>query len=182
MLKRVCARGVVRGVVRGLATGLLLATSLNVFAERVIIPPPYEDMRGKRLSSVEILAVNAYHESRGESDLANLMVMSVVLNRVADRRWPSSISGVVFQKAAFSWIGDKLSDSITDLGEYRRLYKLTEYFLVNKDIFLEISQGANHYHSIKITPYWKGSERMEYVMTVDGHKLYNWKDKARYRR
>ena len=156
--------------------------SMNTFAERVIIPPPYEDMQGKRLSSVECLVVNAYHESRSESDIANIMIMSTVLNRVNDRRWASSICGVVFQKKAYSWTGDKLSDKINNLVQYKRLYRLAEHFLINKDTFLKLSQGINHYHSVKVNPYWVGSERMKYVTKVDNHLFYTWRDKPSYRK
>ena len=168
MLKSVCVASV------------LLATSLNVFAERIITQPPYKDMQGKRLSSVECLAINSYMEGRGESDMANIMIMSTVLNRVNDRRWPSSICGVVFQKAAYSWTGDGLSDEIKNLAQYKRLYRLSEVFLINKDTFLSLSKGANHYHSSKVHPYWVGSWRMEYVSSLDGHLFYNWKDKPQY--
>ena len=170
MLKRVCVIGV------------LLVSSVSAFAERVITPPPYNNMEGKRLSSIECLSVNAFHESRSQSDLANLMIMATVLNRVNDRRWARSICGVVFQKASFSWVNDSLSDEINDLAQYRRLYRLAEHFLINRDLFLKMSGGSNHYHLNTITPYWVGSERMKWVMTVDDHLFYEWVDKARYRK
>jgi len=168
MLKSLCVASV------------LLATSLNVFAERVISPPPYKDMQGKRLSSVECLTINSYMEGRGESDMANIMIMSTVLNRVNDRRWPSSICSVVFQRNQYSWTGDKLSDKVHDSVQYIRLYRLAEHFLINKDTFLKLSGSVNHYHSTKVHPYWVGSERMEYVGSLDGHRFYYWKDKPQY--
>ncbi len=49
------------------------------------------------------LADNLYHEARGESLAGIKAVASVVLNRVASKRWPNSICKVVYQRKQFSW-------------------------------------------------------------------------------
>lgn len=61
--------------------------SLNLHASYYEVPQ-YKDLAKARLSSIECLAVNAYHESRSESDLANIAIFSVVMNRVSDKRYP----------------------------------------------------------------------------------------------
>ena len=48
-------------------------------------------------------AQNIYFESRGEPDIGQVAVALVVLNRVNDRRWPSTICDVVWQDKQFSW-------------------------------------------------------------------------------
>ncbi len=145
-----------------------------------ISPPPYSDMQGKPLSSVECLAVNLYHESRGQSDTANIMVISTVLNRVEDRRYPDDICEVVFQNKQYAWTSDGKSDEIKDLYQYRRLYRLSEQALMHKDFVQNLSQSVTHYHSTTVNPYWVDSTRMEYVSTVDDHKFYRWVDKPQY--
>ena len=45
--------------------------------------------------SVECLAMNMYHEARGQGTAGLLAVSSVVMNRVADERFPNNICGVI---------------------------------------------------------------------------------------
>jgi spore germination cell wall hydrolase CwlJ-like protein len=154
------------------ASSLLLLS--GVASARDITPPPYADMQGKRLSSVECLAANSYHEGRSESDIANIMIMATVINRVNDKRFPDDICDVVFQNKAFSWTSDGKSDKIKNLTQYRRLYKLAETFLINRRSFLKLSQKVNHYHTTKVKPYWSTDENMKYVTTIDNHRFYSW--------
>jgi spore germination cell wall hydrolase CwlJ-like protein len=157
----------------GLLIGMLF--SGNSRANVSISPPPYSDMEGKRLSTLNCLIVNNYWESRGESDIANMMVMSVVYNRVLDKRFPDTICGVVFQSKQFSWLSDGKSDKVKDVKQYKRLYKLAEEFLLNRELFVKLSEGITHYHTTAISPYWSRSDKMQYVMTVDNHKFYKWR-------
>ena len=84
---------------------LLLLVTATSKAE--VDPPPYSDMVGKELSTVECLAVNLYHESRGESDIANMVINSVVQKRVdMGGRYGENVCEVVFNNAAFSWTQD----------------------------------------------------------------------------
>ncbi|MCP4990233.1 MAG: cell wall hydrolase, partial [Colwellia sp.] len=126
------------------ASALLLTSS--VVCSDTVVPPPYSDMEGKPLSTVECMAVNLYHEARSQSDLANINVIAVMLNRVEDSRFPDSVCEVVFQKAQFSWTNDQLSDKITDTYQYRRLYRLAEQALINKEFVQSVSGGVTHYH------------------------------------
>jgi spore germination cell wall hydrolase CwlJ-like protein len=52
---------------------------------------------------VECLALNIYHEARSESLAGQYAVADVTLNRVKDRRYPSSICGVVKQAVLSQW-------------------------------------------------------------------------------
>lgn len=49
------------------------------------------------------LALNIYHESRGESEAGQKAVAHVVLNRRNSGRFPTSICAVTFQRSQFSW-------------------------------------------------------------------------------
>lgn len=151
--------------------GLLTIFSVNADYYKV---PKANDLSKERLSSVECIAVNLYHESRSESDLANIAVIASVLNRVKDKRYPNDVCKVVFQKHQYSWTSDGLSDSIHNDKQYKRLYKLTEKFIINKKVLLELSKGIDHYHTVNIKPYWSASDKLKYVTTVDNHKFYKW--------
>jgi hypothetical protein len=49
------------------------------------------------------LAMSIYYEARGEPKTGQYAVADVVLNRVEDQRFPSTICGVVKQKDQFHW-------------------------------------------------------------------------------
>ena len=151
----------------------LLGTSVASHAE-VYRVPNFNDLSKVRLSSIECLAVNAYHESRSQSDIANMFVIGSVLNRVKDKRYPNDICEVVFQKSQYSWTSDGLSDKILNSKQYKRLYKLVEKFILNREVMISLSQGVDHYHTTSIKPYWIDSAKMEYVTTVDDHMFYKW--------
>lgn len=150
---------------------ILLFTSFETKAEPLEIPM-YKNAEFARLSSLECAALNLYHESRSESDMANVMVMAVVLNRVNDSRYPDTICEVVFQPKQYSWTHDKLSDKVYNKEQYLRLYKLVEKVMLNKEFVLEMSEGVTHYHTTKIHPFWADS--LKYVTTLDKHKFYKW--------
>lgn len=89
-----------------LALILLCLPWASVEAHRSLSPSPSVN------SSSEICMARAiYHEARGESRLGQVAVGYTVMNRVASRHYPSTVCGVVYQKATvrgqtycqFSW-------------------------------------------------------------------------------
>ena len=56
---------------------------------------------------VYLLAQCIYSESRGEPYKGQVAVGAVVLNRVKSSAFPNSISGVIYQKGAFSAVDDR---------------------------------------------------------------------------
>ena len=161
-----------------MSKGLLFIFTLLLVGtvEARIKIPHGSDLTKVRLSSVECLAVNAYHEARGESDLANVIIMSVVTNRIKDKRFKvSTICESVFKEAAFSWTQDGLSDEITDGQQYKRLYKLADLYLINRKVYGKLLPSVDHYHSVKSTPSWANSEKLLYLETIGNHKFYHWK-------
>lgn len=61
---------------------------------------------GYSASDVELLAKVISAEARGESYEGQVAVGAVILNRVAHPSFPDSLSGVVYQKGAFSCVND----------------------------------------------------------------------------
>jgi len=49
------------------------------------------------------IALAVYYESRGESELGQLAVASVIVNRVADPRWPDHACAVIAQPGQFEF-------------------------------------------------------------------------------
>lgn len=55
---------------------------------------------------VYLLAKAVHGEARGEPYLGKVAVAAVVLNRVADPRFPNTIAGVIYQPGAFTAVSD----------------------------------------------------------------------------
>ena len=63
-------------------------------------------MNGFSSSEVYLLAKTIYAEGRGEPYTGQVAIGAVVLNRVRDKAFPNTISGVVYQKSAFTAVSD----------------------------------------------------------------------------
>lgn len=61
---------------------------------------------GSSTSDLNLLARLVYAEARGESYTGQVAVAAVVLNRVKSSSFPNSVSGVIYQKGAFSVVND----------------------------------------------------------------------------
>ena len=65
-----------------------------------------EGVGGFSSSEVYLLAKTIYAEGRGEPYTGQVAIGAVVLNRVRDKGFPNTISGVVYQKHAFTAVSD----------------------------------------------------------------------------
>ena len=63
-------------------------------------------MNGFSSSEVYLLARTIYAEGRGEPYTGQVAIAAVVLNRVRSPQFPNTISGVVYQKHAFTAVSD----------------------------------------------------------------------------
>ena len=110
---------------------------------------------------VRCLALNIYHEARGESDDGKIAVGHVVMNRASDARFPRKVCDVVAQggvrrnRCQFSWRCDGRSDKPRDRRSWQR----------SRDLALQIyfgqsadpTEGALWYHAEYVRPIWKHS-------------------------
>lgn len=119
--------------------------------------------------AAKCLAVNTYHEARGENVFGKLMVADVVLNRVENKRYPNSICDVVKQKYQFSWFNDKSSIIEPKDPEYRAIKNLCINMILNKH-HRGVSQGSLFYHTTAISPKW--SKAMSVNLVVGNHIFY----------
>ena len=121
------------------------------------------------------LAQNIFFEARNEDIMGQIMVAEVTLNRVADKRYPNDICGVVWQKKQFSWTHDGKSDnpdtmSYLDRQKWKEIKTLTME-IMNEEINLPRS-GATHYHATYVAPSWANS--LTKVGKVGKHIFYTW--------
>jgi spore cortex-lytic enzyme len=57
-------------------------------------------------NDIRLLSNAVYGESRGEPYIGQVAVAAVILNRLEDKRFPHTVSGVIFQPGAFTAVAD----------------------------------------------------------------------------
>ena len=129
-------------------------------------------------SEITCLALNVYHEARNESLAGKVAVILVTMNRVADKRFPATICGVVKQgkhwfsakknkwnptknRCQFSWYCDGKSDKPTNKKAWIYSIALTRYFLARSMMIIDFTEGATHYHADYVDPSW--ASKKDYI-------------------
>jgi N-acetylmuramoyl-L-alanine amidase len=90
------------------------------------------------------------------------MVMAVVLNRVADERFPDNVHDVIFAKGQFSPISD---------GRYYQVTPDVECHLALAEIECGKYDNIDALYFENATGSWQ-SEKCEYLYTVGHHRFY----------
>ncbi len=142
---------------------------------------------------VECLALNMYYEARDQGTAGKLAVSAVVLNRVNDNRFPNSICEVVTQgptrkswkdpntsypirnKCQFSWYCDGLSDKPKNEKVYKSALDFSRLILHNDVKFIDITDGATHYHADYVEPDWAKTKTR--TTEIGDHIFYRWEKK-----
>ena len=97
------------------------------------------------------LALNVYHEARGEPFAAQVDVAHVTLNRVESRRFPNSIEEVVKQYQQFSWYWDGKPDTPYNKKAWKEAVNAAVLALNSADT----TDGALHYYNpFTSNPWW----------------------------
>lgn len=104
---------------------------------------------------VEVLALNMYHEARGEGSDAMQMVGEVTLNRVYHESYPNDVCEVVYQRRQFSWTHMKRDHTPYEEESWEEALLIAEG-LVNGEIDY-FDNGATHFINPKLVskmPRW----------------------------
>lgn len=131
---------------------------------------------------LECLALNMYHEARGEGDGGEYVPAIIALNRVLDVKFPSTICEVVYQSrihkgvdvAQFSWTNDKLSNVPKNKKIYSELIdKANElmFAYLYDEYELDTLDNALYYHESSIKPRWDYTKLIK-VAQIDNHIIY----------
>ena len=132
----------------------------------------------------DCLVLNSYFEARNQSSNGQMGVTHVVLNRMADKRYPNTACGVTTQakyhlngsirrnKCQFSWFCDGLSDRPRNFDAYLHSVIVTTQALDLYDYGFDLTDGSTHYHAKSVQPYW--SKTIDYITSIDDHHFYRW--------
>ena len=149
--------------------------------------PLPEDLKSE---AVECLALNMYHEARGQGTAGELAVTTVVMNRVNDPRFPNTICEVIKQgptraswkdpkirfpiknRCQFSWYCDGKSDVPHNKVDYQYFLELSTAILSYELPFLDITDGATFYHADYVMPSWAKTKTR--TIEIEDHIFYRW--------
>ena len=132
--------------------GLLASKDERLIFQRPTLGDPRDE--------ISCLALNIYHEARGEPDEGKLAVGHVVMNRVLSSRFPSTVCEVVQQggelrryRCQFSWWCDGRSDKPRNKQDWQSSseFALAVYWSQTEDP----TDGALWYHADYVSPDWR---------------------------
>ena len=135
------------------------------------------------------LALNTYHEAKNQSMIGQIATAQVVMNRVADDRYPNTVCEVVKQgphrpswenpekeypvkhRCQFSWYCDGKSDVPKNEKAWKKAQDYAYLVLYNR-INLDVTEGATHYHATYVRPAWARTKTR--TTRIEKHIFYRW--------
>ncbi len=131
--------------------------------------------RRLRLAEENCLARAVYFEARSESDLGQLAVAKVILNRVKNPDYPKTICGVVYQGSGtrnscqFSFACDGLPDDVKSPEAWGHAKMIAER-AINNDPAIAMLGTATNYHADYVNPRW--AHTMRRLIRIGHHIFY----------
>jgi spore germination cell wall hydrolase CwlJ-like protein len=122
------------------------------------------------------LARAVYFESRSESDMGQLAVAKVILNRVKDPTYPKTICGVVYQGSGsrnscqFSFACDGLPDDVKSPTAWAHARMIAEKAMSGEGYVAGLGNATN-YHADYVSPRW--SRTMRRMVKIGHHIFYS---------
>lgn len=133
---------------------LVIAAAVFVLSTSATLYKVFKDKYEMR--EIRCLAMNIYHEARGEPGMGKYAVAQVTLNRVASPKYPNDVCRVVHQRAKetaqFSWT----LDGITDIPKESKAW--IDAIRVAKEVYRQEKTAdigdALYYHADYVKPRW----------------------------
>ena len=147
-----------------------------IVAARPLMAGHTPDRMPDLLRATECLAQAVYYEAASESLEGQRAVAQVVLNRVRDPRYPSSVCGVVYQGSErrtgcqFTFTCDGALARKPDPFLFARARMVAVQALSGR---VESLVGlATHYHTKQVVPVWRTD--LVKLRTIGAHIFYGW--------
>ena len=135
-------------------------------------------------NEIYCLAQNIYFEAGNQPLAGKIAVSQVVLNRTQHPNYPTTVCGVIYQakwktnwkgnevpirnKCQFSWFCDGKSDDPVDSPTWISSLNIARN--VVQGAYGDITEGATHYHSVYVNPYWADS--LNETVVINEHIFY----------
>lgn len=131
--------------------------------------------------SLECLALNGYHESRGETADQEVAAAAVVLNRLSvGFRGATTICEVIYTPKQFSWVeqhGIHTPDTTNAIERraWQRSLLIAKRMLDPDATFIDPSNGAQYYYNPSLVD-WKYKHAYKQVAVLGSHRFMAEKD------
>jgi hypothetical protein len=132
-------------------------------------------------SERDCLAQAIYHEARGESEVGQLAVANVIVNRARSGKFPSTLCGVIYQNAdkgryrcQFTFACDGRSDAPGERRAWARSAALAEAVYVEfatGDAVGAVPGSTLYYHTTAVRPNWANTYSA--VAQIGSHIFYS---------
>ncbi len=157
---------------QGAESGRELGALIDVGAAARPFYAPAGGLTGMRAQ--ECLAQAVWYEAASESEAGQRAVAQVVLNRVANPAWPSSVCGVVYQGSErstgcqFTFTCDGSLARRPGGASWARAQRIASEAL-SGSVYAPVGL-ATHYHTLWVDPYWASS--LDHIGTIGAHRFY----------
>lgn len=129
--------------------------------------------------SLTCMAMNLYHEARGEGELGMVAVAHVVLNRAKSKNFPSDVCEVIKQvkpSCQFSWFCTGKIKDIDNWDKYDHARSVA-INVMNGQV-TDPTNGALYYHTVNVKPKWR--KRFIKVAKIGSHIFYKDKNMEKH--
>lgn len=130
-------------------------------------------------TAVICLALNIYHEARGESLTGQHAVAQVTWNRAKHQE--ENVCRVVASPHQFSWTSDKLGRSggkltLLDAGKPKdkKSWEMAQHIakITVMNYVPDFTRGATFYHANHVSPVW--NKKLRLVSVIGAHRFYKF--------
>ena len=147
-----------------IASGMLTMAGLGTLVIASMMSLPELDPKEH-----ECLALNIYHEARGERIEGQIGVAHVTLNRVNHESWPNTICEVVYQNKQFSWTHMIKNHTPKESKSWDNAKVIARDVMIGN--VADPTHGAEFYHANYVNPYWADSYNLTKV--IGNHIFYS---------
>lgn len=133
--------------------------------------------RRLRVAEENCLARAIYFEARSETQMGQLAVAKVILNRTKDPAYPKTICGVVYQgsqrrnSCQFSFACDGMPDDVKSPAAWSRSKRIAQMAISGEVNMGKAMSTATNYHADYVKPRWARSMRK--LVKIGTHIFYS---------
>lgn len=120
---------------------------------------------------LQALALNIYHEARGETEEGMRMVGEVTINRVSSSHYPDTICDVVYQRGQFSWVSSRKNKTPKEIEAWQKSLEIAQELLdENVASYAHLATHFINKNDMKRLPRWV--RKFNKVETIGDHTFY----------